>query len=304
MALALGGANEGVASVELWRSGDDAFDAGQDSLLASADTLDPATSTPDSLTVGSVDWMAPTSQTFVFVVVDLTASASGDVRASVQDSSDVTTAGGTLANAGADFPLALSGDATPLPVELAAFDARVEDAAVRLAWHTASETNNAGFRVERKRAGTRESPSGWTTVGSVEGRGTTSQPQSYRFVDEDLPFDAEALTYRLVQVDVDGTTHTSDPVTVERGVDRVQLLGTAPNPARTQATLRYALPEKQPTTIRLYDVLGRQVKTLVRAPQSGRHERAVDLSGLSSGVYFLRLTAGGHTRTQKLTVVR
>jgi hypothetical protein len=57
-------------------------------------------------------------------------------------------------------------------------------------------------------------------------------------------------------------------------------------------------------TVRLYDVLGRQVRTVVQGEQSGRHERRVDLSDLSSGVYFLRLKAGGQTRTQKLTVVQ
>jgi hypothetical protein len=36
----------------------------------------------------------------------------------------------------------------------------------------------------------------------------------------------------------------------------------------------------------------------------GRHERRLDVSGLSNGIYMLRLQAGGTTRTQRLTVVR
>ena len=196
-------------------------------------------------------------------------------------------------------------DGVQLPVELAGFEATADGAsAVRLSWQTASETNNAGFRIQRKRARERGSESAWTTVGSVEGSGTTSQAQSYRFTDPDLPYEADALTYRLKQVDTDGTAHLSKTVTVERGVQELELLGTYPNPARQQATVRYALPDKQEATIRLYDVLGRQVRTVVSGEQEGRHEQRLDTSRLPSGVYFLRLRAGGKTRTQKLSIVQ
>ena len=144
----------------------------------------------------------------------------------------------------------------------------------------------------------------WTTVGSVEGSGTTSQAQSYRFTDADLPYEADKLTYRLKQVDTDGTAHLSKTVTVERGVQELELLGTYPNPTRSQATVRYALPGTQDVTVRLYDVLGRQVRTLVSGEQEGRHQRTLDVGALPSGVYFLRLRAGGEMRTQKLTVVQ
>ncbi|MFB6231977.1 MAG: T9SS type A sorting domain-containing protein [Salinibacter sp.] len=198
-----------------------------------------------------------------------------------------------------------------LPVEMASFEARVEDDKVRLTWQTASETGNAGFAVQRRVAdapapGTQKGDA-WQKVGFVESKasgGTTTEAQTYRFTDTGLPYAADRLEYRLRQVDTDGTTHLSKTVTVERGVTEVQLLGTYPNPARSRATVRYALPEKQEVTLRLYDVLGRQVRTVVQAEKAGRHERTLDTSGLSSGLYFLRLQAGGQTRTQKLTVVR
>jgi hypothetical protein len=188
----------------------------------------------------------------------------------------------------------------PLPVELANLDARANGQEVRLTWQTVSETNNAGFEVQRK-AGQQGA---WTRVGSVEGAGTTTEAQSYRFTDGDLPYEADALTYRLRQVDTDGSVNFSETVTVKRGVDEVEILGTYPNPARGQATVRYALPERRNVSVRLYDALGREVRTLIRAEQKGRHERQVDLSSLASGAYFLRLRAGEQTRTQRLTVVR
>jgi hypothetical protein len=87
-------------------------------------------------------------------------------------------------------------------------------------------------------------------------------------------------------------------------VTDVQLLGTSPNPAQQRATVRYALPEKQKATIRLYDVLGRQVRTVLNGTQEGRQQRTLNVGSLPSGVYFLRLRAGDEIRTQKLTIAR
>lgn len=189
-----------------------------------------------------------------------------------------------------------------IPVELAGFSGRVDGADVTLTWQTASETNNAGFRVQRK-SGTGARRNGtWTTVGFVEGSGTTSQRQSYRFADADLPYDATALTYRLEQVDTDGSTSYSDEITVRRSVNQVRLLGPAPNPARSRTTIRYAVPEQTDVTIRLFDVLGRRVRTLTDRTTAGRQETRLEVSGLPNGVYVLRLRAGGTTRTQTLTV--
>lgn len=56
--------------------------------------------------------------------------------------------------------------------------------------------------------------------------------------------------------------------------------------------------------MRLYDALGRQVRTVLNEEQAGRRERTLDVGSLPSGVYFLRLRSNGQTRTHKLTVVR
>jgi hypothetical protein len=199
----------------------------------------------------------------------------------------------------------LASNSEPLPVEMANFDAQVDDDAVRLTRQTASETGNAEFRVQR-RAGGGERPGeeDWSQVGRVEGAGTTTEAQSYRFTDAELPYEADRLTYRLAQVDTDGSVHHSEGITVQRGVDAVTLRGTYPNPARQHLTVQYALPASQTTTLRLYDVLGRRVRTVTQGRREGRHEVRLDISNLTSGVYFLRLTAGDATRTQRLTVVR
>ena len=78
-----------------------------------------------------------------------------------------------------------------------------------------------------------------------------------------------------------------------------------PNPARQQGTVEYALPDAKKVTLRLYDVLGREVATLVQGrKEAGRHTVRLETDRLSSGVYFGRLQAGDRTLTQKITVVR
>jgi hypothetical protein len=56
--------------------------------------------------------------------------------------------------------------------------------------------------------------------------------------------------------------------------------------------------------LRLYDVLGRQVRTVRTAVDAGRHRRRLDVNGLASGTYILRLAAGGRAVTRTLAIIR
>ena len=196
---------------------------------------------------------------------------------------------------------------TQLPVELTAFTARRDGEAIRLAWTTASETNNAGFEVQRRRSGN-EDADAWEPLGFVEGHGTTTEAQTYRFTDRDLPYAAPGAMYRLRQVDTDGTETLSEAVEITRAAPtELQLQAPYPNPARSRATVRFTIPEgtlRADAQLHLYDVLGREVRA-VRVPMKpGRHELRLNTERLASGLYLLRLTVGDETRTHKLTVVR
>jgi hypothetical protein len=218
-------------------------------------------------------------------------------------SRDATANTATLSGIGSFSRWTLGSESAPLPVELAAFEGTVTESGVALTWQTASETGNAGFEVQRKRAGA-SGKAAWKKIGFVGGAGSTSETKTYEFTDTDLPYAADTLSYRLRQVDVGGTASVSDPIRLERAVDEVKLLGTYPNPARSQATVRFAVPGRQEVALRLYDVMGREVRTVARGPQEGRNQLRLGLSDLPSGIYFLQLIAGGTTQTQKLTVVQ
>lgn len=204
------------------------------------------------------------------------------------------------------FDLQVTPSDSQLPVRMTSFQARQDERAIHLQWQTASETKNTGFRILRTSDEAEGRAQDWRAVGFVDGRGTTQEPQQYRFADHDVPYEADTLAYRLKQIDTDGNVHVSDTVTVaRRAVQRVQLHGSFPNPARSQATIRYALPTPADVQLEVFDVLGRRTMTLAASRQeAGRHEIRADVSRLSSGIYFYRLQTDERSVTRKLTVVR
>jgi len=307
----------GVEQVGLWWSADATWDA-DDAELARLD-LDPTTALPGSLAFEDVARPLPAEARYLFVTVTLTSDAEGTVAGYVARDADlslregqVTSVNGNEQTEFSTLPLSEAG--TPLPVSLAFFDGETVGEAVRLTWKSAAEQTDLDFRVQRRRpeaAGEQRGPvqkqseDAWTAVGGVEGGGAS---QTYRFTDEDLPYAADSLFYRLQVMNANGSTAVTDPVTVVRdGPDGVELLGTAPNPARQRATVRFAVPEDRAAdavTLRLYDVLGRRVRTVEARADAGRHEQTLDVGGLSSGVYVLRLRADGVAKSRKLTIVR
>lgn len=192
---------------------------------------------------------------------------------------------------------------TGLPVELAGFDAVQNGSTVELRWQTASETNNAGFRVQHQTA------QGWEGLGFVQSKaadGTTSEAQSYRFVVE-RDLEPGTHQFRLNQVDLDGSTTPSRVVSVEVRMDgALSLTSPAPNPASGQATLSFGVKKATEAQVVLYNVLGQRVKTLYDGtPRAGQSKTVTfDTAGLPSGVYVVQLRANGQTRTQRLTVVQ
>jgi outer membrane protein assembly factor BamB len=78
-----------------------------------------------------------------------------------------------------------------------------------------------------------------------------------------------------------------------------------PNPFNPSTRIRFQISSPGFVTIKLYDVLGREVSTLVNEDfAAGRYERTFDATGLGTGVYLYRLTVGGLQQTRRLIVVR
>ncbi|WP_169577890.1 choice-of-anchor D domain-containing protein [Salisaeta longa] len=309
----------GITAARLYWSDNQTLEPGSDAVLATFDVDE--TSAESAFSFGGFSQTIPGSARYAILAIDVQSGATGDVQFELSQPSDLSLSGGEIATVNGSSQntfagLLLSNGSTALPVELVSFEVQARNEAVLLQWETTSETNNAGFAIQRAVQTSRRddvsSPpnasSAWQEVGFVAGAGTTTDAQSYRFADATVPYAADSLTYRLKQVDTDGSVSFSKEVTVRRGaVQQLRLLGTFPNPARTHATVRFAVPkgaDDAAVRLVLYDVLGRQVRTVRTAATAGRHELQLRVGGLASGLYFLRLQAGGRTQTQKITVVQ
>ncbi|PSQ79489.1 MAG: hypothetical protein BRD41_07245 [Bacteroidetes bacterium QS_1_63_11] len=266
--------------------------------------LNNSASAPEGEEIGAIEANNPSEQSILFREAGLAENlpVSGYSAFRGEPLSVNPNGGVSIASRGSSTYLALVSESPPLPVEFAGFDAVQNDNAVELTWQTASETNNAGFTVQR------ETESGWQSLGFVESKvsGGTTTETSYRYtVDQEL--DPGTHRFRLQQKDLDGSTSLSGVETVDVGLDEaVRLSAPAPNPTTGSATLEFGVKEATEVTVSVYNVLGQRVQTLYQGtPQADQvRDVTVDASALSSGVYFIRLQADGQTRTERLTVVR
>jgi hypothetical protein len=189
-----------------------------------------------------------------------------------------------------------------LPVELTEFGFRKVDFGIELHWKTATELNNSGFEVQR-RSENRGASAEWQVLGFVRGAGTTTEAQSYSFLDNSA---VGKVQYRLKQIDFDGQFEYSNVIEVDAGAPKqFALEQNYPNPFNPSTTIRYQLPVASEVKLEVYDVLGKKIATLVNERQSaGAYQVVWNASGLSSGTYFYRLQAGTFVETKKMIMVK
>jgi hypothetical protein len=175
-----------------------------------------------------------------------------------------------------------------VPVELTSFTASAVGNSVSLNWSTASETNNSGFNVERSVDGVE-----FTNIGFVEGKGTTSELQNYSFVDNTVS--SGTFTYRLKQVDLDGSYQYSPLVEVDvTTLSQFALNQNYPNPFNPSTTINFNLAVDSKVTVRVFDLLGQEVASLINNTlPAGAHNVNFDASSLNSGAYFYQIEATG-----------
>ncbi|MGD8781294.1 MAG: T9SS type A sorting domain-containing protein [Ignavibacteria bacterium] len=198
-----------------------------------------------------------------------------------------------------------SDDAAPMPVELASFTAALSDERVVLKWQTVTEVNNYGFEIERNMSplegGTE---GGWSKLSFVQGNGNSNSPKSYSYTD--IPTGGTTFKYRLKQIDFDGAYEYSDEVEITLdGITEFSLDQNYPNPFNPTTTISYQIPETGDVSLKIYDVLGREVMTLINETQaSGVYSVEFNASKLASGVYIYRLKCNDFLQTKKLLLLK
>jgi hypothetical protein len=193
---------------------------------------------------------------------------------------------------------------TIVPVELVSFTAFPQNNSVNLNWQTAVETNNSGFQIERRKP-LDERNDEWKVVGFVSGSGTTTEPQSYEFVDKSIS--SGKYMYRLKQIDYDGTFMYSNEIEVEVDIAPKEFVlhQNYPNPFNPNTTIEYELPLESYVRIILYNILGEKIKTLFEGEKkAGTYELKFASEQMPSGIYFYSLETNKSRAVKKLTILK
>ncbi len=197
-------------------------------------------------------------------------------------------------------------DTVTVPVEFTQFSASVNSGNVMLEWETSTETNNLGFEIERARLTDNSEINNmeFRLIGFVQGNGTTTNPNSYSFTDEELL--SGVYQYRLKQIDYDGSFNYSGIVELNLiAINDFRLEQNYPNPFNPSTTISYQLPKAEFVTVKIFDTIGNEVKTIVKENKpAGVHEVNFDASQLSSGIYLYRIDAGTFHQSKKMLLVK
>jgi hypothetical protein len=87
--------------------------------------------------------------------------------------------------------------------------------------------------------------------------------------------------------------------------DKLILRQNYPNPFNPATTISYSISEPATISLKVYDILGKEIKTLVNGYQmGGKHTIVFDARNFASGVYYYKLQAGSFSHTRKMILVR
>jgi hypothetical protein len=191
---------------------------------------------------------------------------------------------------------------TPSPVQLVSFVAARVGARVRLTWRTATEINNSGFDIER-----RSQNGAWESIAFIQGHGTVNTPQSYSYSDVPPTTGGATISYRLRQVDRDGTSEYSPVVTVSNAQPVVfGLQGAYPNPFNPSTTLSFSLPQAGNVTLVIIDRTGHEVMRLLDnvAHEQGSYAQMFNAKTLPSGEYYAWLYSKTESSVLRISLVK
>ena len=174
-----------------------------------------------------------------------------------------------------------------LPVELISFSAKRVEKDVVLNWETATELNNDYFTIQRSL----DAITFTDLTPNVKGAGTTVVPQSYNFIDEEV-FDIlqeDLLYYRLKQTDFDGSFSYSSIHAVQYKNEHAEIT-IYPNPTSGWLQILNYTTYPSDAILEIIDLNGNNLISKNVSFEKGTNLLDVDISMLSNGAYFIRIT--------------
>ncbi|HAP36228.1 MAG TPA: hypothetical protein DCQ28_09905 [Bacteroidetes bacterium] len=192
------------------------------------------------------------------------------------------------------------GENGELPVEITSFTASSNGKNIELQWHTATETNNAGFEVQKY------FNDRWEKIGFVEGAGTSNSEHHYSYNDTNPA--SLSYVYRLKQIDRNGKfTYSSivEGVTSLSDQDFV-LLQNYPNPFNPSTMIQFVVAKKQSVTLTVYNAIGQKVASLFSNVAEAGKIYSVKFNGQTfpSGMYFSVLENGTKRSVKKILLMK
>ncbi len=177
-----------------------------------------------------------------------------------------------------------------VPVTLTYFNGKVENNDAHLSWETATEFNNAGFKVEKSMDG-----SLFSSIGFVKGNGNSSTQIVYSFIDKNF---SKTAYYRLNQLDFDGKSTFSKIISLQKEAKN-NSLKIYPNPISTHSELSIDFSETVETTLNI-EVIDIQGRVLYKNQiQKGVETLKIPVSNWARGMYFVRSTNGVKSEMSK-----
>jgi len=200
-----------------------------------------------------------------------------------------------------------------LPVELSFFNAGTYKGQMVLKWATESETENQGFRIDRRKSGTED----WKLIADhtkdpkLEGQGNSTSRTDYIYYDKTVK---TGVMYDYCLTDIPYTSDYQPNSIVLEGIqlriEKFTLHKNYPNPFNPATTIGYELPKNSDVQIKIMDVKGREVQSWShQAQDEGYHEMVwagVDHAGkpVSAGLYLLTVQAGNNFQSRKLLLLK
>lgn len=185
----------------------------------------------------------------------------------------------------------------PLPIILSKFEAKAKANSIALEWSTESEINNSGFAIERSTDGKE-----FIEIAFVNSQGESTKTVNYSFDDDGIK-QGRPYYYRLRQIDYDGRFELSEIITAKIESDDLSF-SLSPNPAYNFINVAFDVKPDEEVKASIYSINGVEIKSILPTSHGVGGDMQIDLSGVTDGIYFLKIVIGTRVSYKKFVVQR
>ncbi len=124
-------------------------------------------------------------------------------------------------------------------------------------------------------------------------------------IENEIKFTSPARSVQMIMIEGGSNYISAIDETSSEMIHSYHLSQNYPNPFNPSTLISYQLPASTLVVLKVFDVIGREIETLVNEHQNaGNHSVKFDASNLPSGVYFYRIETGKYRDTRKLLLLK